>query len=98
MFTQFEIISGKHAVENVGSEAESRYLLYAHRRGERQIRLPQNLKLIKEAVGAYEADLKKLSDDLWNFLIGRAGDEMNARSVLEELWSRQNLPPEILGE
>jgi type I restriction-modification system DNA methylase subunit len=98
MFTQFEIISGRHTVENVGSETEVRYLLYAHRQGERQIRLPQNFKLIKEAVESYEADLKKLRDDLWDFLIGRAGDEMSARSILEELWSRQNLPPEILDE
>jgi hypothetical protein len=60
--------------------------------------LPQNLKLIKDAVKAYEADLKKLSDDLWNFLLGHAGDETSARSILEELWSRQNLPLEILED
>jgi type I restriction enzyme M protein len=96
LLTQFEIISGKHAVENVGTEIEANYLLYAHRNGERQIRLPQNLETIKEAIAAYETDLKKLQEDLWNFLIGRAGDEMSARAILGELWSRQNLPQEIL--
>jgi type I restriction-modification system DNA methylase subunit len=78
---------GNHLMD-VGSEEEGKFIIYAKRRNEFVIKIPEGSIAIKKAVQEYEFYLKQLRDKLYSAFMEKCGDhslsENLTRQVLEE--------------
>jgi type I restriction-modification system DNA methylase subunit len=78
---------GKHLME-VGSEEKGKFIVYAKKKDEFVIKMPESTVAIKKAVREYELYVKELRDKLYTAFMEKCGDharsENLARRVLED--------------
>jgi len=78
---------GKHLMD-VGSEVEGKFLVYAKKKDDLVIKIPEGSIAIKKAVLEYEFYVKELRDKLYSAFMEKCGDhslsENLTRQVLEE--------------
>jgi hypothetical protein len=82
---------GKHLIE-VGSQEEGKFIVYAKKKDELVIKIPESNTSIKKAVKEYESYLKKLRDKLYNAFMEKCGDHSVAENLMRQVFEEYGLP------
>ena len=70
---------------------EAKYIMYAHRIGERSIEIPRSNKVIFKAITEYEKYCKEMRDKCFALFLRRTNDEEIAELLTKEAGQRLNL-------
>jgi len=82
---------GQHVME-VGSEERAKFIVYAKRKDEFVIKVPESKIIIKKAVQEYEIYLKELSKDLYRAFMEKCGDHNRAENLTRQVFEDFGLP------
>jgi hypothetical protein len=82
---------GKHLTE-VGSQEEGKFIVYAKKKAELVIKIPESNTAIKKAVKEYESYLKELRDKLYTAFMDKCGDHSVAENLTRQVFEEYGLP------
>jgi type I restriction enzyme M protein len=82
---------GKHLME-VGSQEEGKFIVYAKKKDELVIKIPESNIAIKKAVKEYESYLKDLGDKLYTAFMEKCGDHSVAENLTRQVFEEYGLP------
>jgi len=82
---------GKHLMD-VGSEVEGKFLVYAKKKDELVIKIPEGSIAIKKAVLEYEFYVKELRDKLYSAFMEKCGDHSLSENLTRQVFDESRLP------
>jgi len=82
---------GQHLME-VESEEKGKFVVYAKKKDEFVIKVPESKIIIKKAVQEYEIYLKELSKDLYRAFMEKCGDHNRAENLTRQVFEDFGLP------
>jgi type I restriction-modification system DNA methylase subunit len=82
---------GKHLME-VGSEEEGKFIVYAKKKDEFVIKMPESIVAIKKAVHEYELYVKELRDKLYTAFMEKCGDHARSDNLTRQVLEDFKLP------
>jgi len=82
---------GIHLME-VGSEEEGKFIVYAKKKDELVIKVPESSVVIKKAVKDYELYVKELRDKLYTAFMEKCGDHSVAENLTRQVFEEYGLP------
>ena len=82
---------GKHLME-VGSQEEGKFIVYAKKKDELVIKVPDSGVMIKKVVKEYESYLKELGDKLYTAFMEKCGDHSLSENLTRQVFEEYGLP------
>ena len=82
---------GGHIME-VGSEAEGKFIVYAKKKDELVIKVPESSIVIKKAVQDYERELKEIKGKLFRAFMEKCGDYSVSENLTQQVLEDFDLP------
>jgi hypothetical protein len=82
---------GKHLME-VGSQEEGKFIVYAKKKDELVIKIPESSVAIKKAVQEYELYVKDLRDKLYTAFMDKCGDHNRSENLTRQVFEEYGLP------
>jgi type I restriction enzyme M protein len=82
---------GKHLME-VGSQEEGKFIVYAKKKDEFVIKIPESIATIKKAVRDYELYVKDLRDKLYTAFMDKCGDHSLSENLARQVFEEYGLP------
>jgi len=82
---------GKHLME-VGSEIEGKFIVYAKKKDELVIKIPESIVAIKKAVKNYEFYIRELKDKLYTAFMDKCGDHNRSENLTRQVFEEYGLP------
>ena len=82
---------GRHVME-VSSEAKGKFIVYAKKKGEFVIRVPESIVVIKKAVQEYEMYLKDRREKLFRAFMEKCGDYNKSENLTRQVFEDYGLP------
>jgi len=84
-------MEGQHLME-VSSEEEGRFIVYAKKKDELVIKVPESRVVIKKAVQEYEIYLKELRKNLYSAFMEKCGDNSVSQNLIQQVFEDFDLP------
>jgi hypothetical protein len=82
---------GEHLFD-VGDTLKGKFIVYAKKRGELVVRVPNRMAIMKKAIQDYEHYLRDLKKELITTFIDRCGDRLSAETLSKEVFRDFGLP------
>ena len=82
---------GQHLME-VSSEEKGKFIVYAKKKDEFVIKVPESIVIIKKAVQNYEIRLKELRKDLYTAFMAKCGDHNKSENLTRQVFEEFGLP------
>ena len=82
---------GKHLME-FGSEEEGKFIVYAKKKDEHVIKIPESNTAIKKAVKEYESYVKELRDKLYTAFMEKCGNHSLSENLTRQIFEEYGLP------
>jgi len=82
---------GQHVME-VSSEEKAKFIVYAKKKDELVIKIPESSVVVKKAVQEYEIYLKELKNNLYTAFIEKCGDHSISENLTQQVFEDFGLP------
>jgi len=82
---------GKHLLD-VGSEAQGKFIVYAKKKDELVMKVPESILTIRKAVHDYEAYVRDLRDKLYTAFMDKCGDHSLSKNLTSQVLEEYGLP------
>ena len=82
---------GEHFME-VGSEEKGKFIVYAKKKDELVIKVPESMVLIKKVVQKYEGYLRELKGKVYTAFMEKCGDHSISENLTRQVFEDFNLP------
>ncbi len=82
---------GEHVME-VSTEEKGKFIVYAKRKDEFVVKVPESIVIIKKAVQGYEIHLKEIREKLFKAFMEKCGDYNRAENLTRQVFEDFGLP------